>query len=244
MKCYQPATRHARLRVEYTEEGVAELLLRRSKELRKPFKEIALEAGIARSYLYRLISGAVQDPSIRTLARLARAISVSPLDLFRCFGPLQSPCIDSTCTSPATMGIGTGLLSPDDKILFLADVTIPQYTIVHAGELFRKVWRVKNVGHVPWQRRQLVRADKHYSVAQHEPNGDVAQFALPHLASLFEQVPLPEIEPGEALDIAVDFVAPRMSCSICSVWRMQTHAGALCFSRSFLLPVVVTVVAD
>lgn len=65
--------------------------MRRSRELGKPLTALAKEAGISRTYLYGLTGGASQDPSVRTLIKLAKALQVSPLLLFRYFADWTCP---------------------------------------------------------------------------------------------------------------------------------------------------------
>lgn len=46
---------------------------------------------------------------------------------------------------------------PGDASTFVADVTIPDGTVMPPGFLFEKVWRIQNSGTVPWVRRWLAR---------------------------------------------------------------------------------------
>jgi hypothetical protein len=78
-----------------------------------------------------------------------------------------------------------------DSAAFVSDVTIPDGTIVNAGENFSKVWRVQNTGTCPWaEMYRLV-----FVGGQ--------QMGAP------DSVPLRVTQPGQTLDIAVDLTAPE-----------------------------------
>ena len=61
-----------------TRDTLRALVVRRSRELGKSMTTLAKEAGISRTYLYGLAGGISQDPSVRTLIKLAKALQVSP----------------------------------------------------------------------------------------------------------------------------------------------------------------------
>lgn len=46
---------------------------------------------------------------------------------------------------------------PGDTSTFVADVTVPDGTVMPPGFLFEKVWRIQNSGTVPWVGRWLAR---------------------------------------------------------------------------------------
>lgn len=223
------------------EEQMHALLSRRARELGKTFKDLAADAGVARTYLYKLLAGNTHDPSIRTLIRLAAAIEVSPILLFRHFGLLLGP----PCPGAQSPGYGTraqGNIDPGDAIEFIADVSIPDHSLVHAGEVFQKVWQVQNAGTVRWRKRRLVRVDDEYVIARRQSDGSLLPLAPTHLASLSNAVNVPDTSPGHTANIAVDFASPPASCSVASIWRMEHDTGAPCFQRQFFLQVIVTVV--
>lgn len=77
-----------------TRDTLRALVVRRSRELGKSMTTLAKESGISRTYLYGLAGGASQDPSVRTLIKLAKALQVSPLLLFRYFADLAGAPVD------------------------------------------------------------------------------------------------------------------------------------------------------
>ncbi len=72
---------------------------------------------------------------------------------------------------------------PDSE--FVADVTIPDGTLIEVGEVFVKTWRLRNNGTCPW--------DARYALVQ--TGGDKLFAAGP--------VPLPSVQPGEEIEISV-----------------------------------------
>lgn len=217
------------------------LLLRRSRELGKTFKGLAADAGLARTYLYKLAHGTTLNPSVRTLVRLAGALEISPVVLFRHFGDLRGASIATTKPlSPSTRA--PGLADSDDAVTFNADITIPDHAPVNGGECFRKIWEIQNVGRVTWQGRRLVRVDSKYVIARAEPDGSLVPVIHAHLASLDRHVPIPNTLPGGVVRLHVDFVAPKENCSVVSIWRIEDSFGHASYGPSFILQVIVTVI--
>ena len=79
-----------------------------------------------------------------------------------------------------------------DSAAFVNDMTIPDGTIVKAGEPFLKVWRLENNGTCPWAER--------YTLV----------FAGGEQMGAPDSVPLRVTQPGETLDIAVDMTSPEI----------------------------------
>lgn len=130
-----------------TRDTLRSLVARRSRELGKPLTALAKEAGISRTYLYGLAAGASKDPSVRTLIKLAKALQVSPLLLFRYFADLTG-APDHAC-SMATTNRAAGIDDPEDVAVFNADVTTPDQTVVLPGKSFRKPGRFRTWAHDP-----------------------------------------------------------------------------------------------
>ncbi|MDR6502231.1 transcriptional regulator with XRE-family HTH domain [Burkholderia ambifaria] len=219
------------------------LLARRARELGKTVKELAADAGLTRTYLYKLVSGDTQDPSIRTLIRLAVALKISPIQLFRYFGMDDESDRHDVGLSRQLVR-AEGIHNANDSIEFTADVTVPDHSIVHVGESFRKIWKVQNTGRIPWRKRRLARVDEQYVIARRREDGSLLPLVPNYLTSLTNSVPIAETLPGGIAEISVDFVAPPERCSVASIWRMECDSGMACFPSSFFLQVVVTVVSS
>lgn len=89
--------------------------------------------------------------------------------------PAARPTNDPNCTNKAS---------------FVADVTIPDNTVVNAGETFTKTWRVRNDGTCIWASDYVL---THYSENR---------MGAP------DAVPLGIAYPGQTLDISVQLTAP------------------------------------
>lgn len=216
------------------------LLRHRARELGKTFKTLAAEAGLARTYLYKLTDGITLDPSVGTLIRLAGALEVSPIALLRHYVQMNMPEQKSSGAGLQTSR-AKGLSTEDDIVVFNADITIPDHTVVRGGEAFRKVWEIHNAGRVMWQGRKLIRADKQYVISRELAGGSLQPVMQVHLRSIAEEVRIPDTPPGACVRVEVDFAAPRENCSTASVWRIHGKDGRPCYDSSFFLQVIVTV---
>ncbi|MDI1259525.1 NBR1-Ig-like domain-containing protein [Aquabacterium sp.] len=217
------------------------LLRQRARDLGKTFKALAIDAGLARTYLYKLADGVTLDPSVGTLVRLADALEVSPIALLRHYVHLDMP--EQRAKRP---GVNTsrsqGLSVLDDAVVFNADITIPDHAVVRGGEAFRKVWEIQNVGRVAWLARRLVRADQQYVISRAKTDGALEPLVQAHLRSVNLEVQIPDTLPGECVRVEVDFAAPRENCSVASIWRIHDKDGRPCYDASFFLQVIVTVI--
>ena len=225
-----------------TRDTLRALITRRSRELGKPMTTLAKEAGISRTYLYGLAGGASQDPSVRTLIKLAKALQVSPLLLFRYFADLAGAPTDAN--SMAITNRATGLRDTSDIAVFNADVTTPDQTVVLPGEIFQKTWELQNLGTRPWRGRKLVRVDGEYIIARRTATGAPLEVVMDtHLRSLSSEIPIAETLPGQPVHITVEFAAPKETCTVTSIWRIEDEHGQPCYSPAFILHVIVNVMA-
>ncbi len=91
---------------------------------------------------------------------------------------------------------------------FLADLTIPDGTVLSPGQPFTKTWRLRNAGTCPWTPDfRLVFID-----------GD--PLAGPTTQPLTQTVP-----PGQSVDLSVPLVAPTRPGAYTSRWMLQTPDG-------------------
>jgi hypothetical protein len=95
-----------------------------------------------------------------------------------------------------------------DSLEFVADVTIPDDTNMAPGQDFLKTWRVKNTGSCPWgEGYELVYADYADDMdGQPQPLTEVVQ-------------------PGQEVEISVQFTAPSEIGNYLSAWQMENPAG-------------------
>ncbi|MHB9131149.1 MAG: DUF4062 domain-containing protein [Armatimonadota bacterium] len=102
-----------------------------------------------------------------------------------------------------------------DDSSFVADVTVPDGTIIRVNEEFTKIWEIRNTGCVAWEGRTLI-----------EENTGVSG-----LVPSERRVALATTLPGETLNISVRFIAPKYPCSCESYWKMIDASGRYCYPR-------------
>lgn len=111
---------------------------------------------------------------------------------------------DDPVTPPAVAS-ATG-----DDSEFVGDVTYPDGTEVRQGSSFVKVWRIRDIGTIPWKGRRLARIN------------DAAPCRSP------ESVSIPPTAPGRTVDIAVRVQAPKKAGECLIYWKMtNSHGGVL-----------------
>lgn len=97
---------------------------------------------------------------------------------------------------------------------FVKDVTIPDGTEMRPGQRFTKTWRYRNSGNVPWgEGVQLVFVE-----------GTIQGYASHPMAGP-EAVSVPNVAPGNTVDISVNLVAPDKPGRYRSYWRLRLPNG-------------------
>lgn len=95
-----------------------------------------------------------------------------------------------------------------DSLEFVADVNVPDDTDMSPGQDFLKTWRVRNAGSCPWgQGYELV-----YAGYANEMSG--------------QSQPLTQVvQPGQEVEVSVQFTAPEAIGEYLSAWQMSNPAG-------------------
>jgi hypothetical protein len=142
--------------------------------------------------------GIVQDAPGGAIVELGEGGPVLPI-----ISPSPSPAAP-TPTAPA--------LSPaacTDKARFITDVTIPDDRSISPGEVFTKIWRLRNDGTCPWtEAYRVVFSD-----------GDPMSNNTP--------LPIPgTVQPGDTVDIGIDMVAPRANGTYRGNYLIHNPQGA------------------
>jgi hypothetical protein len=131
------------------------------------------------------------------------------------------------CVAILVLGIATGVVvtirgtsahaasDAGDASRFIADVTIPDNTVVTVGQHFQKVWQIQNVGSVNWHGRYLRRMDVP---------------SAPNACRTPARVPIGDTFPGQMAWISVDVIAPSTPGTCWVGWKMVDAAG------NYLLP--------
>lgn len=126
----------------------------------------------------------------------------------------QAPVATSTATLPALAQVtdaqGTTVALCDSLSFSAAtvDVTVPDNTVMSPGQDFIKTWRVRNNGSCPWgEGYELTYAGYANQMSgQFQPMQEVVQ-------------------PGQEVDLSVQFTAPTAVGEYLSAWQMENPAG-------------------
>ena len=124
--------------------------------------------------------------------------------------------------APVAYSSGSSTASGCDDAAYVSDVTIPDGTIVAAGESFTKTWSIRNTGTCTWT--------TDYGIDFYSGN-DLDGSAT----SLTESV-----APNETVYISVDMVAPSTTGDYVGYWRMFNASGADFGASVYVLITVTT----
>ncbi len=211
------------------EDGRLDVFVRqRSAQLGLSLTELCRRAGISRQTLYELERLPHKLPSLTTVIALAQVLDVHPMRLLQFVFEL------------VPMKATHRRARAGDRSAFVADITCPDGTVVGPGQRFEKIWSLQNVGTVPWVGRALQCRDD--EVAIYDTVG-AKVLVSPGLRPDQRTVALPDVAPGDTVDVAVWFTAPSQPCSAISYWKLVDADGELCFPASAGLWAQVRVVA-
>jgi hypothetical protein len=101
---------------------------------------------------------------------------------------------------------------------YVADVTIPDGTVIEPGTPFTKTWRLRNTGNAPWE------------------EGMALMLAAGEAMGAPEAVPVPATAPGETADVSVAMVAPKETGAHSAAWRLCR--GEACLGGAVTLQIV------
>ncbi|MFJ7211525.1 NBR1-Ig-like domain-containing protein [Amycolatopsis sp. NPDC098790] len=124
---------------------------------------------------------------------------------------------------------GTCYPIPGDESSFVADVTVPDGTVMPPGFKFEKVWRLRNTGTVPWTGRFLRRLGA--------PGG----LGIP---SSPVQVRISDTHPGETVDVIVPLKAHVLPGTAEAHWKMVDDRGYEYFPDRYFQGIFLTIVVD
>jgi len=136
----------------------------------------------------------------------------------------EEPASETPTPEPPASETATEEPAPSEcshEAEFVADVTIPDDTVIDPGQSFTKTWRLQNSGTCTWTTS--------YELAF--VTGE--QMAAPQSVNLNESV---SKEVG--IEISVDFTAPTEPGTYASVWQLRTPDGTL-FGSKYYVQIVV-----
>jgi hypothetical protein len=172
------------------------------------------------------IPGLVNTLAVQTLAARGitpllstpKPISVDPAntpaaELAHQAFPTQTPLSQNSANSIPFGSSASNLLPSStnkcyDAAEFIKDISIPDDTALKPGEAFTKVWQVRNAGTCVWS----------------------TEYALIHvfgdaMNGITPSPLLQLVEPGQAVDIAIDLVAPMVPGMYQGDWMFQDSSG-------------------
>jgi transcriptional regulator with XRE-family HTH domain len=114
-----------------------------------------------------------------------------------------------------------------DASSFVADITVPDGTVMPPGFIFEKVWRICNVGTVPWIGRWLARDGA--------PSG-------PGIPQSPPKVRINDTMPDEEVDIAVPVRAHPLDGTSQARWKMVDDDGWEFFPDRYPYGIFMTIV--
>jgi transcriptional regulator with XRE-family HTH domain len=206
-------------------DALSDFIRKRLNELGVTQSDLAKRAGLSRQAVVKLLSGEVRDPQISTVRSLAFALQISPIYLFRLL--LERNPIDRSIQLMA--------LHDGDHSSFVADVTIPDGSLIAPGVRFEKIWDIQNTGRTEWLGRRLR--------CVNYPSDQIAVEMQTFLRPDVREVIVPDTSSGRVARISVWFTAPMLPCNCLSVWKMIDAKGDDCFPALSGLQCVVTVSA-
>lgn len=170
----------------------------------KPTPDLSLiSTEIAATVHADLTSTALMQPT----ATATLGITPTPLQL--------SPTATATqnIPAPATEAVTAPLAptSTGDNAKFIADINIPDGTVVNSGEVFDKTWKFENTGTTTWTQA--------YTLRFLEGNlfGDDNNATYVYIPG--------NVAPGKTVEISVPFRAPAVAGSFNSLWKLYTPEG-------------------
>lgn len=116
-----------------------------------------------------------------------------------------TPAVPTATAIPPT---ATPIPIPCHGAAYLADVTIPDWSTVYAGNAFTKTWKVKNVGTCSWT--------KDYTIFFKSGNQMQAASSV-----AFPNV----VNPGETVNLSVNMVSPSDKGSYTGSWLLKAANG-------------------
>ncbi|NDJ55041.1 MAG: hypothetical protein GYB68_18380 [Chloroflexi bacterium] len=126
--------------------------------------------------------------------------------------PAVTPLPPATVTQPPSLLVTPSpvIANPTDcsnDAVFVSDVTIPDGTVVTAGEPFTKTWRMRNTGTCTWG------------------PGYTFDFLSDDPMSHNGPVEIPLTEPEQTVDLSITFVAPLEDGDYKSRWQLLSPTG-------------------
>ncbi len=113
----------------------------------------------------------------------------------------------STSTIPPIPPPSTGCT---DKVAFIADVTVPDGTVMVPNYSFTKTWRLKNIGTCTWT-----------------PSYSVTYVSGDPMSAVYPAPLTTNVAPGQSVDVSVNMVSPAAAGSYKGNWGLKNAVGTV-----------------
>ena len=187
------------------------------------YTSVAQTAAVRLTDIAQQTPSATPEPPTSTPDVAQTAIAETALAVQLSATPEASPTSETslpTTPTPTSTFAASGL----DKATFVADVTIPDKTVLAAKTEFVKTWKLQNSGTSTWT------------------TGYRLVFVSGERMSKVEFVNLPlDVPPGAQIDISVPMVAPDKDGTYKGFWQMRNPVGTLFGEQVYVEIVVGTV---
>lgn len=154
------------------------------------------------------------------------AFTPSPTRLSATLTPLTSPTPLSTRVPPTAPPPGSGNIVPCYRAEYVADLTIPDGTIVSPGASFMKRWSVKNTGSCTWN------STYKFVFMDGDVLGGAYVYNFPAVAA-----------PNQTVEIPIQLYAPTENGAFTGYWKIQapdkTVFGVGQYDQSLSVSIVV-----
>jgi hypothetical protein len=156
-------------------------------------------------------SDIVGTAAAQTLSAVLSATPLSGMENTSTFTPLPL----AATSTPIPLPVNTNTPVPTatsncNKMQFIADVTIPDGTVMTPGLNFTKTWRIKNVGTCTWTPSYAIIFSSGNSM-----NGPATQALVGN------------VNPGQSIDIPVNLTAPATPGDYTAYWKLRDGSGIL-----------------
>ncbi len=130
------------------------------------------------------------------------------------------PPVTNTVPPVNTLPPAPTATSNCDAASFVADVTIPDNTVVGSGNTFSKTWRLKNIGTCSWT-----------------PSYAVVFISGASMSGPAVQALAGNVNPGQTVDLSVNLTAPTADGTYTGNWGLRNAAGVI-FSHFYVTIVI------
>src|SRR5512142_417149 len=154
------------------------------------------------------LANSQENASVQTAAALtvqAQLATAAPATAT--FTPVPFPTVPPIATTQPPANTQPPAATPTsncDSAAFVSDVTIPDNTVVNAGDNYTKTWRLKNSGTCSWTPSYAV-----VFVSGQQMNGPAVQALTGN------------VNPGQTVDLTVNLTAPSTNGTFTGNWGLR-----------------------